>query len=126
MNIARFSAVAAAAKPRAPAADRQQHFQLGVLFAQHRQPLQIGRYLRRQVDLVAASGVFQRRIGFVFLAVVDQTERIVEVGDLRDVQLVDVATGAGGDVAAAVEVADGEISRLSRACAGHSQLHRRQ
>ena len=60
---------------------------------------------------MAVSGVFQRRIGFVFLAVVDQPERIVEVGDLRDVQLVDVATGTGSDVAAAVEVADGEISR---------------
>lgn len=51
--------------------------------------------------------VFQGRVGFVFLVVIDQTKRVVEMGDLAYVQFINIAAGTGSDVAAAVKVADG-------------------
>lgn len=51
--------------------------------------------------------IFQRGVGFVFLVVVDQTKRIVQVGDLADIQFINVATRSGGDIATPVEIADG-------------------
>jgi len=67
------------------------------------------------------SRIFQRRIVFLFLVVVNQAERVVEVGDLGDIQLVDIATGAGSDVAATVKLTDGQIrSRVSHTGSGHA------
>jgi hypothetical protein len=51
--------------------------------------------------------IFQRGVGFVFLIVIDQTKRVVQVGDLANVQFIDVATRSGSDIATPVKVAHG-------------------
>ena len=51
--------------------------------------------------------IFQRGVGFVFFVVIDQTKRVVQVGDLANVQLIDIATRSSGDVATPVKVAHG-------------------
>jgi phosphoribosylaminoimidazole (AIR) synthetase len=43
--------------------------------------------------------IFQRGVGFVFFVVIDQTKRVVQVGDLANVQFIDIATRSGGDIA---------------------------
>jgi hypothetical protein len=47
--------------------------------------------------------ILQGRIGLVFFIVIDKTKRVVEMGDLPDVQLIDIAARPGSDVAAAVK-----------------------
>ena len=51
--------------------------------------------------------IFQGGVGFVFFIVVNQTKRVVEMGNLAYVQFINIAAGTGSDVAAAVKVADG-------------------
>ena len=98
---------------RAPAADRQQDFEVRILFTQGGELLQIRLHLRRQPDLVQMSRILQGRIGLVFFIVIDKAKRVVEMGDLPDVQLIDITARPGGDVAAAVKIADGH-QRLGR------------
>ncbi len=92
IKTARLSAVAAAPeKPRAPQpADRQQDFEVRILFTQGGELLQIRLHLRRQPDLVQMSRILQGRIGLVFFIVIDKAKRVVEMGDLPDVQLIDI------------------------------------
>ena len=55
--------------------------------------------------------IFQCRVGFVFLVVIDQTKRVVEVCDLADIKFIDIATRSGGNIATAIEVAHGHQGR---------------
>ena len=98
---------------RPPAADRQQDLEVRVLFTQGRELLQIRLHLWRQPDLVQMVRILQGRIGLVFFIVIDKAKRVVEMGDLPDVQLIDITARPGGDVAAAVKIADGH-QRLGR------------
>ncbi|MCS5807593.1 hypothetical protein LNO89_04620 [Klebsiella pneumoniae subsp. pneumoniae] len=45
------------------------------------------------------SRILQGRIGLVFFIVIDKAKRVVEMGDLPDVQLIDITARPGGDVA---------------------------
>ncbi|MNC54372.1 hypothetical protein D3C75_1038540 [compost metagenome] len=77
--------------------------------------------------MVQAGGIFQCRVGFLFFSVINQAKRVVEVGDLADVQLVDITARPGGHVATAVKVADRKIRCGVRdARASHTELHRYQ
>ena len=55
--------------------------------------------------------IFQRGVGFVFLVVIDQTKRVVEVGDLADVEFMNIATRSGGNIATPIEVTHGHQGR---------------
>ena len=55
--------------------------------------------------------ILQRGVGFVFLVVIDQTKRVVEVSNLADVEFIDIATRSGGNIATAIEVAHGHQGR---------------
>ena len=92
---------------RSPAADGKQHFQAWVLLAQAGDFLQIRLYFRRQPNLMQLARVFQGRVGFVFLVVIDQAKRVVQVRYLTNVEFIDIPARAGGNIATSVKVAHG-------------------
>ncbi len=96
---------------RAPAANGEQDFQVRVLFTQGGDKGQIGRHFWRQPDLMQFRRIFQRGVGFVFLVVINKTKRVVQVGDLANVEFIDIATRSGGDIATPVKVAHGHQGR---------------
>ncbi|MNC82988.1 hypothetical protein D3C75_1367490 [compost metagenome] len=50
--------------------------------------------------------IFQRGIGFIFLVVIDQTKRVVEVSYLTHIQGVNIASRPGGDIPTPVKISD--------------------